>query len=97
MFIRVTHPFHPLRGRKFELVDRRQTWGEDRVYYQDGDQLKRMPSSWTSAAAPSLFRAISAGRALFQVEELLELATLIARQREAQRAPRRAKRRASRK
>ena len=60
-FIRVTHPFHPLSGRRFELVDRRQTWGEDRVYYQDGRQLKRMPSSWTSAVAPGLFVAISAG------------------------------------
>jgi len=86
-----------MHGRKFELVDRRQTWGEDRVYYQDGRQLKRMPASWTSAVAPNLFVAISAGRALFQVTDLLELASLLSRQREVQQPPRRAKRRASRK
>ena len=86
-----------MHGRKFELVDRRQTWGEDRVYYQDGRQLKRMPASWTSAVAPNLFVAISAGRALFQVTDLLELASLLSRQREVQPPPRRAKRRASRK
>src|SRR5947209_17989817 len=32
---RVTHPFHPFRGRAFQLVDCRQTWGEDRVYFHD--------------------------------------------------------------
>ncbi|MCB1873320.1 MAG: hypothetical protein KDI49_15190 [Gammaproteobacteria bacterium] len=32
-FFRVTHPFHPLLGREFTLVDRRTTWGEDRVYF----------------------------------------------------------------
>jgi Family of unknown function (DUF5372) len=32
---RVTHPFHPLRGRTFQLVDCRQTWGEERVYFYD--------------------------------------------------------------
>jgi hypothetical protein len=78
-------------------VDRRQTWGEDRVYYQDGRQLKRMPSSWTSAVAPNLFVAISAGRALFRVTDLLELAGLISRQGEVQRAPRQAKQHTSRK
>ncbi|MCU0809079.1 MAG: Y4bD/Y4pK family protein [Candidatus Contendobacter sp.] len=29
----VTHPFHPLAGQRFELVDRYRIWGEDRVYY----------------------------------------------------------------
>jgi len=96
-FIRVTHPFHPLSGRRFELVDRRQTWGEDRVYYQDGRQLKRMPASWTSAVAPDLFVAISAGRALFRVTDLLELAALIFRQRDVQRHRAKAKQHASRK
>jgi uncharacterized protein (DUF433 family) len=28
---RVTHPFHPLRGRTFQLIECRQTWGEYRV------------------------------------------------------------------
>jgi hypothetical protein len=79
----VTHPFHPLRGRRFELVDRRRTWGEDRVYYQDErGELKRLPASWTSVAAVDLFLSISAGRAHFRVADLLELATLIARQEE---------------
>ena len=71
------------------MVDRRRTWGEDRVYYQEGRELKRMPAAWTSAATPDPFVSLSAGRALFRVEDLLELSTLIERQREVQRPPRR--------
>ena len=80
---RVTHPFHPLRGQEFELVDHRRTWGEDRVYFLDASgELKRLPASWTSAGALNVFVAMSGGRAHFQVEDLLALAALIARQRE---------------
>jgi hypothetical protein len=80
----VTHPFHPLRGREFELADRRRTWGEDRVYFLDeGGELKRLPASWTSAAAVDPFVSMSGARAHFRVEDLLELASLIRRQLEA--------------
>jgi uncharacterized protein DUF5372 len=93
--VRVTHPFHPLHGRKFELVDRRQTWGEDRVYYRDGRELKRMPATWTSAAVVDPFVKLSAGRALFRTDDLLALAELITRERESRPSTR--KRRVSRK
>ena len=29
--VRVTHPFHPLFGRRFEFEAGRRNWGEDRV------------------------------------------------------------------
>lgn len=78
------------------MVDRRRTWGEDRVYYYDHCELKRMPAAWTSAASPDPFVAVSAGRALFRLEDLLELSSLIGRLRELQRPGRRpAKRRSS--
>jgi hypothetical protein len=28
---RVTHPFHPLFGRQYDLIDYRHFWAEDRV------------------------------------------------------------------
>jgi hypothetical protein len=38
----------PLRGRTFQLVDCRPTWGEDRVYFHDDSgQLARLPLQWT--------------------------------------------------
>jgi len=33
----VTHPFHPLFGREFVLVDLRLNWGENRVCLHDED------------------------------------------------------------
>lgn len=61
-------------------MERRNTWGEDRVYFHDdaGD-LKRMPAAWTSAADPNAFETVSAGRAHFRTEDLLQLTMLIAR------------------
>ncbi|MGH8200980.1 MAG: DUF5372 family protein [Steroidobacteraceae bacterium] len=80
----MTHPFHPLYGREFTLADRRLTGGEDRVYYYDeAGALRRLPASWTSIAAPSVFEVVSGGRAHFRVDDLLQLVALIARQREA--------------
>ncbi|WP_159907969.1 DUF5372 family protein [Caballeronia humi] len=82
--VSVTHPFHPLRGQEFVLLERRSTWGEERVYFHDdAGRLRRLPASWTSVAAPNAFEVLSAGRSAFRVEDLLHLVGLIARHREA--------------
>ena len=76
---RITHPFHPLVGQEYALVDHRQTWGEDRVYTLDTEgRLKSFPTAWTSAGAVDPVVAMGAGRAHFRVEDLLELARLMA-------------------
>ena len=81
----MTHPFHPLSGHEFGLVDRRRTWGEDRVYYLDErEELKRLPAAWTSAGAVDPFVAISAGRSCFRTADLLALVSLIAGRGEAE-------------
>jgi Family of unknown function (DUF5372) len=83
--------FHPLYGHEFTLLDWRSAWGEDRVYFHDETgRLRRLPAAWTSAAPPDAFVEISAGRSHFRTEEdLLQLAALIARQRQAQAPTRR--------
>jgi hypothetical protein len=44
----VTHPFHPLYGQLFVLVQVRLNWGEERVYSLDAnDRLRSLPLSWT--------------------------------------------------
>jgi hypothetical protein len=74
---RVTHPFHPLFGREFELLHYRQCWGEDRVFYLDeGEELRSIPARWTSAADDDPLVVISAGRSMYRVADLLELAKL---------------------
>jgi hypothetical protein len=77
---RVTHPFHPLRGRAFPLVDCRQTWGEDRVYfYDDSGHLARLPLQWTDVLPGDLTVVVGAGRAHFRYDDLCQLADLVAR------------------
>lgn len=83
---RVTHPFHPLFGREFDLVTYRHNWSEDRVYYQDDQgQLKSLSAAWTSLGADDPFVVASAGRAVFRTADLLELAVLIERLQEDRR------------
>ena len=75
---RVTHLFHPLFGREFELVHYRQCWGEDRVFYLDAEEeLRSIPARWTSAITDDPFVVISAGRSLFRLADLVELTKLV--------------------
>jgi len=76
--VRVTHPFHPLAGREFDLVVRKHNWAEDRVFFFDDEsQLTSIPAGFTDVDPPDAFVAISAGRSAFRVEDLLALADLL--------------------
>ena len=71
----MTHPFHPLFGLKFDLIEYRYCWSQDRVFYIDETDLVRsLPASWTSAVAEDPYVVVSAGRSHFRVADLLELA-----------------------
>ena len=71
----MTHPFHPLAGREFDLVVRKNNWAEDRVFFfADDGQLTSIPAGFTDVDPPDPFVAISAGRSAFRVEDLLALA-----------------------
>ena len=75
---RVTHPYHPLRGRVFSLADYSICWGEPRVFYTDGKgRLKSIPATWTSIGPVDPFVEISAGRSPFRVSDLLDLNQMI--------------------
>ena len=74
----VTHPYHPLYGQRIELVVVRHNWAEARVYYHDENgALRSLSLEWTDLAPADPFVEISAGRALFRVTDLLELAQLV--------------------
>jgi Family of unknown function (DUF5372) len=75
----VTHPFHPLSGKVFELVTCHTNWGDEQVYYHDETgKLCSLPLKWTSLAPADPFVSLSAGRAAFRVSDLLELSRLLA-------------------
>jgi hypothetical protein len=74
----VTHPFHPLYGREYDLIDYRHFWAEDRVVYLDEQgEARSLPARWSSAAAEDPEVAVSAGRSHFRVTDLIELAKLV--------------------
>jgi Family of unknown function (DUF5372) len=55
--VRITHPFHPLAGQEFDVVCRRQHWGEDRVTYIDlNGALRSVSAGLTDVDPPDQFR-----------------------------------------
>jgi hypothetical protein len=77
----VTHPFHPLHGRSFPFLSRRNTWGAPRVQFvdQSTDQVCSLPVAWTNLGAAEPFVELAAGRALLRPADLLLLSTLLGR------------------
>jgi hypothetical protein len=75
---RVTHPFHPWHGRQYELFNYRHNWGEYRVWFFDEqDQLRSLPATWTDVVPPDPAVVAAAGRAPFRAADLLRLARLL--------------------
>jgi hypothetical protein len=74
----VTHPFHPLRDREWEVVTQRHNWREEQVYYRDEQgELVALPVAWTSLAKVDPVLLIGEGRAAFRADDLLALANLV--------------------
>ncbi len=70
----VTHPFNPLAGKSFPVVEVRRNWSEERVYFRNGPgRLASIPLVWTSLSAPDPVVELSKGRAVFRCEDLLAL------------------------
>ena len=77
---RVTHPFHPLYGHEFELINIAYCWGDERVFYVDETKHAHgLPARWTNAVAEDPFVVISAGRSDFRLSDLLQLVEIIKR------------------
>ena len=75
---RIIHPFHPNRNIEFEIDSVRRLASECRVFFFNTKGRKSsVPLDWTDIGAVDPFVAVSAGRALFRVEDLLGLVHLI--------------------
>ena len=74
----MTHPFHPLCGREYELIEYRHFGSEDRVVYVDETgAIRSLPAHWTSVVAEDPVVFVSAGRSHFRVADLVELTRLV--------------------
>jgi len=66
------------------LIDHRQSWGEDRVFFLDErDNLRSLPASWTSLLAKDPFVDRSGGKSCFHIKDLIELSQLVRGLKEA--------------
>ena len=75
---RVTHPFHPWKGRVLEVFEHRQDWNGDRVYFHDeGGCLRSVPAGWTDIAGADPLEVMGKGRARFRIDDLIRLVELI--------------------
>lgn len=60
---RTMRPFPPLRGTEYELVTRKLTWREGRVFYHDSaGVIKSFLTNVTDLLAEDAFWHVSAGR-----------------------------------
>jgi len=75
---RIIHPFHPLNNIEFEIDIIMKVPGERRVFFFNQKGRKSsVPLDWTDIEPQDPFVVVSAGRALFRVEDLLGLARLL--------------------
>jgi hypothetical protein len=75
----VTHPFHPLLGREFDLVGYAHTWGEHRVFFRERGEarVRSLPAGWTDVEGPDPFLVLADGQTCFRVDDLVALVRLV--------------------
>ena len=78
--MRIKHQFNPFGGRHLVCVGERYNRSGKRLLLQaDDGTVCSVPPQWTDAVTPDLEVVMGQGRALFRVEDLLELAGLVTR------------------
>jgi hypothetical protein len=74
----IRHPFHPLRGQRFEVLKKRRIGGVDTLILRE---CKRgsfsVAREWTDWADPSLYDPLGCPPRRFEAESLLELVALL--------------------
>jgi hypothetical protein len=76
----VTHPFHPLSGRRLVCVgERYNRYGKRLLLQVDDEQICSIPPQWTDVGTPDPEFILGAGRAPLRLGDLLELADLVER------------------
>jgi hypothetical protein len=75
---RITHPFHPLSGKQFDLVEHRCIFAESYLYFHDEcGYLRVIPAVWTDFVKADVLVEMAAGRSRLHAGCLLELAELV--------------------
>lgn len=74
----ITHPFHPMKGKTFGLIERKLVWCDDRILYLDKDSnLRLIQTNFTDIYEEGPFVAISNGRCDITFDSLVSLVNII--------------------
>ncbi|MEM5406370.1 DUF5372 family protein, partial [Paraburkholderia unamae] len=78
--VRITHPFHPFSGQQLLCVGERYNRSGRRLLLRiDDKSYCSVPPKWTDMSEPDPEIAMGRERALFTVNDLMELALLVRR------------------
>ena len=77
----IRHPFHPLRGQRFEVLKQRRTGGVDTLILRELERgTFSVAREWTDWADPSLYDSLGFLPRRLDAESLFELVTLLDQQ-----------------
>lgn len=76
----MTHPFHPLVGRRLPCVGRRYNRHGERILLQtEESSIWSVPPQWTDLVSPDPAVVMGNGQAIVRFADLMELADLVDR------------------
>src|SRR5579859_755963 len=74
----IRHPFHPLRGQRFQVLKARRIAGIDTLLLRELDRGSfSIARDWTDWANPSPYRSLGLPPRRLDADSLFELATLL--------------------
>jgi Family of unknown function (DUF5372) len=74
----IRHPFHPLRGQRFEVLKKRRVAGVDTLILREPKYGSfSIAREWTDWADPSVYEMFGFPPSRLDAESLLELVTLL--------------------
>jgi hypothetical protein len=74
----IRHPFHPLRGQRFEVLKRRRIAGVETLILRELERGSfSVARGWTDWADPSLYDSLGCPPQRFDADSLFELVTLL--------------------
>jgi hypothetical protein len=74
----IRHPFHPLRGQRFEVLKKRRVAGVDTLILRELERgTFSVAREWTDWADPSLHDSLGCPPCRLDAESLFDLAALL--------------------
>jgi hypothetical protein len=77
-WVEIRHPFHPLRGLRFEVLKQRRVAGVDTLILREPERgTISIAREWTDWADPCVYDGLSCPPRRFEAESLFQLVTLV--------------------